>query len=166
MDVAAVTAKVKSPYKSFYSQLLALIDGSIDGSKYEESVRHLLGIKAYVIFTIDKVLQRSLKCLQAMASDEYVTKLVGLFVFNNSREGRMDASTYQYVAQQILQSTAEDLYRFQLVLGQRTNYCVGKGITTLCIQYIGGTAGASEATGATRPVDTIDDDENMDVEDK
>ena len=167
MDVAAVTSKVKSPYKSFYSQLLALIDGSIDGAKYEESVRHLLGNRAYVIYTIDKVLQRSLKCLQAMASDEYVTKLVGLFVYNYSRDGRMDASTYQYVAQQILQSTAEDLYRFQLVMGQSTNYCIGKGITTLCIQYIGGTAGTAEGnSGGTRPVDTIDDEDNMDVEDK
>ena len=54
--------------------------------RYEESCRQLLGNHAYVLYTLDKVVQQTLKCLQAMINDDNINKLVGLFVYYRSKD--------------------------------------------------------------------------------
>lgn len=46
----------QSKYDAFLSQLICLLDGSLDVARYEESVRQLLGNKAYLLYTLDKVI--------------------------------------------------------------------------------------------------------------
>ena len=81
----------KPPYQAFLGQLYALIEGAIDGNRYEDSCRQLLGNESYTLFGLDKVIQQTLKCLQAMTNDESVNKLIGLFVYHKSK-GRVVAS--------------------------------------------------------------------------
>ena len=57
-------------------QVFALVDGSIDAQRYEDSCRLLLGNHAYLMFTLDKVIQQTLKCLQAMVNDDVVSTLL------------------------------------------------------------------------------------------
>ena len=80
----------KPPYQAFLGQLYALIEGAIDGNRYEDSCRQLLGNESYTLFGLDKVIQQTLKCLQAMTNDESVNKLIGLFVYHKSK-GRVVA---------------------------------------------------------------------------
>ena len=47
--------QARGAYQAFLGQLFALVDGSIDAARYEESCRLLLGNHAYVLFTLDKV---------------------------------------------------------------------------------------------------------------
>ena len=75
----------KPPYQAFLGQLYALIEGAIDGNRYEDSCRQLLGNKSYTLFGLDKIIQQTLKCLQAMTNDESVNKLIGLFVYHKSK---------------------------------------------------------------------------------
>ena len=75
----------KPPYQAFLGQLYALIEGAIDANRYEDSCRQLLGNKSYTLFGLDKVIQQTLKCLQAMTNDESVNRLIGLFVYHKSR---------------------------------------------------------------------------------
>jgi paired amphipathic helix protein Sin3a len=83
-------------YSHFLSQLYVLLEGSSvhtgagnpqtagaggsESSRYEDLCRGVLGNKAYVLYTLDKVITQLLKHLQAMASDDNVSKLIGLFV--------------------------------------------------------------------------------------
>ena len=118
--------------------MFALVDGSIDAQRYEDSCRLLLGNHAYLMFTLDKVVQQTLKCLQAMVNDDVVNKLVGLFVYYRSKhmpavgfEGQQgdkgyDASRsvvepakYQaHVGRLLAHHNAEDVYRIQLLSGE------------------------------------------------
>lgn len=102
-------------YNSFMSQLFALIDGSIDSNRYEDMCRQLLSNKGYFVYTLDKVVQQLLKCLQSMSSDENVTKLVGIFMYYRSHTEGVDSAAYQKHVASSLSHLDEDVYRFQLV---------------------------------------------------
>jgi hypothetical protein len=88
--------------------------------RYEESCRQLLGNNAFVLYTLDKVIMQALKCLQAMANDENIQKLVGLFVYHRSlglASGTgEDPELYLNHVSQTLSHTMEDVYRFQLMV--------------------------------------------------
>jgi paired amphipathic helix protein Sin3a len=49
----------------YYNALLDIIDhffeGEMESSSFEESVRYVFGINAYIMFTIDKVVQALIK---------------------------------------------------------------------------------------------------------
>lgn len=71
-------------YNHFLGQVYSLVEGTIDNSKFEEFCRVLLGNKSYVLFTLDKLVSMAIKHLQAMANDENVSRLVGLFVYHHN----------------------------------------------------------------------------------
>ena len=79
-----VNSKLINRYGVYLGQLYAHLGGTIDSNKYEESCRSLLGNRAFVLYTLDKVIISIIKCLQAMANDDIVNKLIGLFVFHRS----------------------------------------------------------------------------------
>jgi paired amphipathic helix protein Sin3a len=74
----------QSKYSTYLSQLLCLLDGSLELSRYEEAVRQLLGNKAYVLYTMDKVLQQALKMFQGLTNDDNFNRLIGIFVYQRS----------------------------------------------------------------------------------
>jgi hypothetical protein len=77
----------KSAYSMWMGQLLGLLDTSVDSSRYEDASRQLLGNRAYVLFTMDKMVQQCFKCMQQMANEDSFNKLVGAFVYHRSRSG-------------------------------------------------------------------------------
>ncbi|CAM9105712.1 unnamed protein product, partial [Ectocarpus fasciculatus] len=80
---AAVTGGARGhrsdAYSCVLSHIVSMVDGSLDPTKFEDHCRQLLGNQSFFLYTIDKVLQQALKCLQAMANDETVTKLIGVY---------------------------------------------------------------------------------------
>ena len=102
-------------YNGFMSQLFSLMDGSIDSNKYEDSCRQLLTNKGYFVYTLDKVIQQLLKCLQAMANDENVTKLVGIFMYYRTHTEGINPELYQQHIGSMFGASLEDVYRIQLM---------------------------------------------------
>lgn len=142
-DVIAGAPCSKSPYESFIGQLTALLDGSIDNSRYEESCRQLLGNKAYIVFTFDKIISHTLKTLQTLVNDENVTKLVGLFVYHSNRVGGVDTEVYKMHAQHVLANSVEDLYRIQFASPSIADHPV------MLIQYYGSASSADTSANGT-----------------
>lgn len=112
-------------YQAFLGQVMALSDGSLDSTRFEEWCRANLGNHSYPLFTLDKLLQQLVKHLQAMANDDNVMKLIGLFVYHHQHRTTVNVSLYRAHAAQILSYTTEDCFRFQLL-------CAGEGIMSEC----------------------------------
>lgn len=108
----------KSVYPTFIGQVHALIEGSIDSNRFEDFCRSILGNKSYVLFTIDKIVHQLIKHLQAMANDDNVNKLIGLFVYHQNRnlEEGVDSVLYKNHVAYILSHTAEEIFRIQVLL--------------------------------------------------
>jgi paired amphipathic helix protein Sin3a len=85
--------KAIAPYSTWFSQLLGLMDQSIDSPRYEDHCRQLLGNNSFQLFTMDKLVQQCLKTLQMMANEEGFNKLVGLFVYHRSSSQSFKVAT-------------------------------------------------------------------------
>lgn len=112
----------KSKYKAYFSQLLGLLDGNIEASRYEEAVRQLLGNKAYVLYTLDKVITQGVKMMQTLSNDDSFNRLIGVFVFQRqlslktgSKAQVLPLKYYQHVRSVATSfvSGGEELYRIQ-----------------------------------------------------
>ncbi|XP_042379582.1 paired amphipathic helix protein Sin3-like 5 isoform X1 [Zingiber officinale] len=104
----------KSPdlYAKFLSILYDLLDGSADNTKFEDDCRAIIGTQSYVLFTLDKLIYKVVKQLQAVASDEMSNKLLHLYLYENSRQtGRSFDIVYHENARALLHD--ENLYRFE-----------------------------------------------------
>ncbi|CAH8251815.1 unnamed protein product [Arabidopsis lyrata] len=73
-------------YPRFMDALYSLLDGSIDNTKFEDECRAIFGAQSYVLFTLDKLVQKFVKHLHAVASDETDTKLLQLHAYENYRK--------------------------------------------------------------------------------
>jgi len=128
-------------YGSFMGQVFALVEGTIDNAKYEDFCRTWLGNGSYILYTLDKIVAQTVKHLQAMANDEHVNKLIGLFLYHRGvgeaitqrsvlglgsgggSDGRtpldrsppgVDVSLYRNHVSLILSHTMEEVYRIQV----------------------------------------------------
>ncbi|VDO94917.1 unnamed protein product [Soboliphyme baturini] len=72
-DALACGCKSQPSPAKFYPSLIRLIksllDGQIDGGQYEDSLREMFTIHAYIAFTFDKMVQIMVKQLHAMVTD-------------------------------------------------------------------------------------------------
>lgn len=57
-----------------------LLDGNLDSNQYEDMLRDMYGIYAYVAFTMDKVVQNIVRQLQHMVGDEISQQCTDLFI--------------------------------------------------------------------------------------
>lgn len=54
---AAVDIDVEDYYPAFLDMVRNLLDGNMDSSQYEDSLREMFTIHAYIAFTMDKLIQ-------------------------------------------------------------------------------------------------------------
>jgi paired amphipathic helix protein Sin3a len=111
---AAETDNSKPVYNYFLGQVMSMVEGTLDNARFEEFCRTLLGNKSYVLYTLDKLVAQAVKHLQAMANDENVTKLVGLFVYHHHNGSSVDPVVYRDHVACILSHTMEDVFRIQV----------------------------------------------------
>jgi histone deacetylase complex regulatory component SIN3 len=124
--------KTKPIYNHFLGQVFSLVEGTMDNARFEDFCRWLLGNKSYTLFTLDKIISQLMKHLQAMASDDNVTKLIGLFVYHhnhqsnsnnintnssssNNRGRGVDPNLYRQHVAHILSHTLEEAFRIQVL---------------------------------------------------
>ncbi|KAJ6814157.1 paired amphipathic helix protein Sin3-like 4 [Iris pallida] len=99
-------------YAKFMSALYNLLDGSADSTKFEDDCRAIIGTQSYVLFTLDKLIHKVVKQLQAISTDEMDIKLLQLYKYEKSRwPVRFFDIVYHENAQALLHD--ESVYRFE-----------------------------------------------------
>lgn len=56
---------VEDYYPAFLDMVRSLLDGNIDSSQYEDSLREMFTIHAYIAFTMDKLIQSIVRQVRA-----------------------------------------------------------------------------------------------------
>ncbi|KAF5726781.1 paired amphipathic helix protein Sin3-like 4-like isoform X3 [Tripterygium wilfordii] len=99
-------------YARFMNALYNLLDGSSDNTKFEDDCRAIIGTQSYVLFTLDKLIYKLVKQLQAVAADEMDSKLLQLHAYENSRKReRFFDAVYHENARVLLHD--ENIYRIE-----------------------------------------------------
>lgn len=64
----------------FVDMIKQVLDGNLDGNQFEDMLREMFGIHAYIGFTMDKVVQNICRQLQHLACDETCSSCTDLFL--------------------------------------------------------------------------------------
>ncbi|KAJ0244664.1 Paired amphipathic helix protein Sin3-like 1 [Hirschfeldia incana] len=100
------------PYARFMRGLYGLLDGSVENTMFEDECRAIFGNQSYVLFTLNKVIYKLVKQLQAAVADEMDNKLIQLYEYEKSRKpGRVIDSVYYENARVLLHD--ENIYRLE-----------------------------------------------------
>ncbi|CAH1252012.1 SIN3A [Branchiostoma lanceolatum] len=106
-------------YPVFLEMVRNLLDGNLEPTQFEDQLREMFGIHAYITFTMDKLIQNIVRQLQHLASDEVCLQLTDLHL-QEVRTGGLQPSAdsantgqvelaYQHKAEQIVAD--ENLFR-------------------------------------------------------
>lgn len=68
--VSLAEIAVDEYYPTFLDIVRSLLDGNTDSSSYEDTLREMFGIHAYIAFTLDKVVHNCVRQLQYLVQDE------------------------------------------------------------------------------------------------
>jgi paired amphipathic helix protein Sin3a len=79
----------------FFELLSSLLSSTIDTTTYEDDCRTLLGAKSYVLFTLDRLVQKIYKQLQTLVADDTSVKLAMLHEYETSRSVEFNQMVYQ-----------------------------------------------------------------------
>ncbi|KAJ0265897.1 Histone deacetylase interacting domain-containing protein [Hirschfeldia incana] len=122
-------------YTRFMDALYNLLDGSSDNTKFEDECRAIIGAQSYILFTLDKLVQKFVKHLHIVAADETDTKLLQLQTYESYRKpGRFFEIVYHENARALLHD--QNIYRIEYSSAQ----------TRLAIQLINGGNDQPEVT--------------------
>lgn len=72
--------EVDDYYPVFLDLVKSLLDGNVEGTQYEDTLREMFGIHAYTVFTLDKVVQNAVRQLQHVVCDEACLRCTQLFL--------------------------------------------------------------------------------------
>jgi paired amphipathic helix protein Sin3a len=99
-------------YEAYLSLVYSLLDGGagLEGGRYEDLVRSLLGHGAYELATMDKLISHIWKDIQAMANDETMWNLVQLYR-RHLLAGSFQPEAFRQEAAYL--SDGEQMYAFQ-----------------------------------------------------
>ncbi|CAF0785384.1 unnamed protein product [Didymodactylos carnosus] len=73
---------VEEFYITFLDMVRNLLDGNMDGSSYEDSLRDMFGIHAYIAFTMDKIIHNCVRQLHSIVQDEASVSIMDLYLRN------------------------------------------------------------------------------------
>uniref|UniRef100_A0A8C0WZI2 Paired amphipathic helix protein Sin3b n=1 Tax=Castor canadensis TaxID=51338 RepID=A0A8C0WZI2_CASCN len=72
-------------YPAFLDMVRSLLEGSIDPTQYEDTLREMFTIHAYIGFTMDKLVQNIARQLHHLVSDDVCLKVVELYLSEKKR---------------------------------------------------------------------------------
>ncbi|RUS78096.1 hypothetical protein EGW08_014140, partial [Elysia chlorotica] len=78
-------AEVQDYYSYFMDMVRAVLDGNMESSQYEDTMREMYGIDAFQFFTMDKLVQNVVRQVQHLVMDDMPSRLTKLF--EEQREG-------------------------------------------------------------------------------
>ncbi|CAH8370516.1 unnamed protein product [Eruca vesicaria subsp. sativa] len=106
------TTTSPDPYARFMSALFSLLNGSAESSKFEDECRAIIGNQSYVLFTLEKLIYKLVKHLQAVVADDTDNKLLQLYEYEKTRKpGRVIDSVYYENSRILLHE--ENIYRLE-----------------------------------------------------
>lgn len=77
-------------YPVFLDMVRNLLDGNMDSSSYEDSLREMFGIHAYIAFTMDKIIHNCVRQLHAIVTDDSSDAMMRLYSRNNTSVGLVE----------------------------------------------------------------------------
>uniref|UniRef100_A0A665UN78 Histone deacetylase interacting domain-containing protein n=1 Tax=Echeneis naucrates TaxID=173247 RepID=A0A665UN78_ECHNA len=119
-DNPAIQLRLKEPmdievedyYSAFLEMVRNLLDGNMEASQYEDSLREMFTIHAYIAFTMDKLIQSIVRQLQHIVSDEICIQVTDLYLAESASGasgGTMSTQSSRSSAEAIYQRKAEQL---------------------------------------------------------
>lgn len=113
-ESTAIALRLKAPsevepeeyYPYFLEMVKSLLDGNLEPTQYEDQLREMYGIHAYIAFTMDKLVQNLVRQVQNMVCEETSCKIHSLFL-----EERKNHATGGRVATYHQRSGAELAYQ-------------------------------------------------------
>ncbi|GAA5976417.1 hypothetical protein JCM10908_005492 [Rhodotorula pacifica] len=117
--VPTVDGDVKAA-EHYYEHLLdlseKLFDGDIDASTFEEQLRYMVGIRAYPLFTIDKLIGTAIKHIHTINSDGRCQDIFTLLERDRARTSTTPRQqiAYRMEVEQVLHQD-ENLYRLEWI---------------------------------------------------
>uniref|UniRef100_A0A8D8FNN4 Paired amphipathic helix protein Sin3a n=1 Tax=Culex pipiens TaxID=7175 RepID=A0A8D8FNN4_CULPI len=79
--------KVEEFYATFLDMLKNVLDGNMEAGNYEDSLREMFGIHAYIAFTLDRVVQNAVRQLQHCVTERGALECVELFQLEQRKGG-------------------------------------------------------------------------------
>ncbi|KAM6943140.1 paired amphipathic helix protein Sin3a-like [Xenentodon cancila] len=110
----AVQLKMKEPmdvevedyYSVFLEMVRNLLDGNMEPAQYEDSLREMFTIHAYVAFTMDKLIQSIVRQLQHLVTDDVCARVMEMYLSESANKG-----TGGTLSTQASRATAEGAYQ-------------------------------------------------------
>ncbi|XP_063699111.1 paired amphipathic helix protein Sin3a isoform X2 [Culicoides brevitarsis] len=78
---------VEDYYPTFLDMLKNVLDGNLEANSYEDSLREMFGIHAYVAFTLDRVVSNAVRQLQHCVTERGALECVELFHVEQKKQG-------------------------------------------------------------------------------
>ncbi|XP_062855517.1 paired amphipathic helix protein Sin3b isoform X2 [Trichomycterus rosablanca] len=111
-------------YPAFLDMVRSLLDGNLDSIQYEDTLREMFTIHAYIGFTIDKVIQNIVRQLQHLVSDEVCVQVAELYSCERRRGatgGNLSSqcvrtaweTSYQWKAERVM--TEENCFKVMFI---------------------------------------------------
>ncbi|XP_012855246.1 PREDICTED: paired amphipathic helix protein Sin3-like 3 isoform X2 [Erythranthe guttata] len=101
-------------YTRFKDALHTLLNRTSENAKFEDECRAIIGAKAYIFFSLDKLIHKLVKQLQKIESEEMDNKLLELYEYERSRNPeKFSDAVYHENARFLL--PGDELYRIECV---------------------------------------------------
>ncbi|XP_016367454.1 paired amphipathic helix protein Sin3a isoform X1 [Sinocyclocheilus rhinocerous] len=157
-DSPAIQLRLKEPmdidvedyYSAFLEMVRDLLDGNMETSQYEDQLREMFTIHAYIAFTMDKLIQSIVRQLQHIVSDEICVQVTDLYLSecaNKATGGSLSTQASRGSAESAYQRKAEQLMSdencFKLLFQK------SKGTVQLAVELLD-----TEEENSDGPVDT------------
>ncbi|XP_043933174.1 paired amphipathic helix protein Sin3a-like [Protopterus annectens] len=119
-DNPAIRLRLKEPmdievedyYPAFLDMVRNLLDGNMEPAQYEDSLREMFTIHAYIAFTMDKLVQSIVRQLQHIVSDEICVQVTDMYLSESTSGatgGLLATQTSRAVSEAAYQRKAEQL---------------------------------------------------------
>lgn len=78
--------EVEDYYPAMLDMVKNVLDGNMDSTTYEDTLREMFGIHAYIAFTLDKVVSHAVRQLQYLVTDETCQDCYDLFIKESKKK--------------------------------------------------------------------------------
>ncbi|KAI9583287.1 uncharacterized protein LOC119636720 isoform X2 [Glossina fuscipes] len=103
---------VEDYYPTFLDMLKSVLDGNMDSTTFEDSMREMFGIHAYISFTLDKVVSNAVRQLQNCVTERTALECVELFhqeQKHNAAGGLCRKAHLRFNTEMLYQRKAEEM---------------------------------------------------------
>ncbi|XP_037103877.1 paired amphipathic helix protein Sin3a-like [Syngnathus acus] len=104
--------EVEDYYSVFLEMVRNLLDGNMEPAQYEDSLREMFTIHAYIAFTMDKLIQSIVRQLQHLVTDDACARVMDLYlseVANKATGGSLLTQASRATAEGTYQRKSEQL---------------------------------------------------------